>query len=56
MTCGKYTYTITASDLKMEQEAFEAGEGVSQSTKLVIDSFVTLRDLDLLKLHRNLSV
>ena len=27
--CGKYTYTITASDLQREQEAFEAGEGVS---------------------------
>ena len=35
VTCGKYTYTITSRDLKMEQEAFEAGEGVSQSTKLV---------------------
>ena len=24
-SCGKYTYSITSSDLKMEQEAFEAG-------------------------------
>ena len=34
VTCGKYTYAITSTDLKMEQEAFEAGEGVSRSTKL----------------------
>ena len=36
VTCGKYTYTITANDLQREQEAFEAGEGVSQPTKLVL--------------------
>lgn len=34
-SCGKYTYSITSSDLKMEQEAFEAGEGVSRSSKFV---------------------
>ena len=27
VTCDKYTYAITSSDSKMEQEAFEADEG-----------------------------
>ena len=26
---GKYSYTITRNDLKMEQQAFEVGKGVS---------------------------
>ena len=29
VSVGSYTYTITPEDLKMEQQAFEAGEGVS---------------------------
>ena len=28
-TIGKYSYTITRNDLKMEQQAFEVGKGVS---------------------------
>lgn len=31
VTSGKYTYNITTEDLKLEQQAFEAGEGVRQS-------------------------
>ena len=27
-TIGSYSYSVTAADLQMEQEAFEAGEGV----------------------------
>ena len=33
-TVGRYTYCVTAADLQMEQEAFEAGEGV-QNSKLM---------------------
>lgn len=29
VTIGSYTYTVTSADLKMEQQAFQAGEGVS---------------------------
>lgn len=51
VTCGKYTYTITTRDLQMEQEAFEAGEGVSRPVNMVpvinvkkpCDLFVSLR-------------
>jgi hypothetical protein len=28
VTSGGYTYTLTPADLKLEQEAFQAGEGV----------------------------
>lgn len=46
VTCGKYTYRITSSDLKMETEAFEVGEGVSRSIKLVESFYSVSRDLD----------
>lgn len=29
LTSGKYTYKISPDDLKIEQQAFEPGEGVS---------------------------
>ena len=28
ISCGNYTYTIMASDLQREQDAFQTGEGV----------------------------
>jgi len=30
VSAGKYQYSISAADLKLEQQAFEPGEGVSK--------------------------
>ena len=45
VSVGSYTYTITPEDLKMEQQAFEASEGVSpfklnKFAAIVVSSFI----------------